>query len=524
VAGNYNFGYDESHSSGGSFRRESGNFLGVKTGSYGLHNADGRVRVVNYVADGAGFRASIATNEPGTVPSSAADATYSLPSTPHAAKISTGPALPVAPVAPVASPIPVTPVANVAQVASVVPVAPIAPLAPVAPIAPIFGAHPAYLYPNHGSFHSAFGPLVSVPESYGNTFGYGLAGYGIDYFSHVNHLTYFIYLKVFIILALVAGASAGVVENTVAESGVSTQHRTQDELGNYNFGYDERHTSGGSWRKESGDANGNTVGSYGLTDADGRVRVVHYVADSHGFRASVATNEPGTAPSSPSGVGINAPMGPTGPHGDVTLDGVSLSVAPIDVAATPAVSLADASPVAVPAPVAYAAAAAAPITRVAVAAPQVTYRAPEVTYAASQVNYATAPVARVAVAAPQVTYNAPQIVYAAAAAPRITFAAAPVTRVAYASAPYGRVTYGGPFRVSSVSHQIAAAAAPVSYTDVAPAAVKFANLGPAEVATHAAATRVATYAVPAPVFRRVVPIEFVGAGQAYLGGHGKYGR
>ncbi|KAG0419423.1 hypothetical protein HPB47_004123 [Ixodes persulcatus] len=362
VAGNYNFGYDESHSSGGSFRRESGNSLGVKTGSYGLHNADGRVRVVNYVADGAGFRASIATNEPGT------------------------------------------------------------------------------------------------------------------------------------------------------------------ELGNYNFGYDERHTSGGSWRKESGDANGNTVGSYGLTDADGRVRVVHYVADSHGFRASVATNEPGTAPSSPSGVGINAPMGPTGPHGDVTLDGVSLSVAPIDVAATPAVSLADASPVAVPAPVAYAAAAAAPITRVAVAAPQVTYRAPEVTYAASQVNYATAPVARVAVAAPQVTYNAPQIVYAAAAAPRITFAAAPVTRVAYASAPYGRVTYGGPFRVSSVSHQIAAAAAPVSYTDVAPAAVKFANLGPAEVATHAAATRVATYAVPAPVFRRVVPIEFVGAGQAYLGGHGKYGR
>ncbi|KAM7307202.1 calphotin-like [Ixodes scapularis] len=327
-------------------------------------------------------------------------------------------------------------------------------------------------------------------------------------------------MKVFIILALAAGASAGVVENTVAESGVSTQHRTQDVLGNYNFGYDEKHTSGGSWRKESGDANGNTVGSYGLTDADGRVRVVHYVADIHGFRASVATNEPGTAPSSPSGVGINAPMGPTGPHGDVTLDGVSLSAAPVDVAAAPAESLADASPVAVPAPVTYAA---APIPRVAVAAPQVTYRAPEVTYAASQLNYATAPVARVAVAAPQVTYNAPQIVYAAAA-PRITYAAAPVTRLAYASAPYGRVAYGGPFRVSSVGHQIAAAAAPVSYTAVAPAAVKFANFGPAQVATHAAATPVATYAVPAPVFRRVVPIEFVGAGQAYLGGHGKYGR
>ena len=35
------------------------------------------------------------------------------------------------------------------------------------------------------------------------------------------------------------------------------------------------------------------VGSYGLRDADGRVRVVNYVADALGFRASVSTNEPG---------------------------------------------------------------------------------------------------------------------------------------------------------------------------------------------------------------------------------------
>ena len=36
------------------------------------------------------------------------------------------------------------------------------------------------------------------------------------------------------------------------------------------------------------------VGSYGLRDADGRMRVVNYVADALGFRASVSTNEPGT--------------------------------------------------------------------------------------------------------------------------------------------------------------------------------------------------------------------------------------
>ena len=35
------------------------------------------------------------------------------------------------------------------------------------------------------------------------------------------------------------------------------------------------------------------VGSYGLRDADGRVRVVNYVADALGYRASVSTNEPG---------------------------------------------------------------------------------------------------------------------------------------------------------------------------------------------------------------------------------------
>src|SRR6218665_3596097 len=35
-------------------------------------------------------------------------------------------------------------------------------------------------------------------------------------------------------------------------------------------------------------------GSYGLSDADGRVRTVNYVADEHGYRASISTNEPGT--------------------------------------------------------------------------------------------------------------------------------------------------------------------------------------------------------------------------------------
>jgi hypothetical protein len=72
--------------------------------------------------------------------------------------------------------------------------------------------------------------------------------------------------------------------------------RLTQNLGNYAFGYDENHSTGGTFRRESSDAWGNKVGSYGLRDADGRVRVVNYVADGHGFRAAVSSNEPGVAP------------------------------------------------------------------------------------------------------------------------------------------------------------------------------------------------------------------------------------
>lgn len=67
-AGNYAFAYDEAHATGGSFRRESGLGGQAVQGSYGLRDADGRVRTVNYIADAAGFRASISSNEPGVEP------------------------------------------------------------------------------------------------------------------------------------------------------------------------------------------------------------------------------------------------------------------------------------------------------------------------------------------------------------------------------------------------------------------------------------------------------------------------
>jgi len=78
--------------------------------------------------------------------------------------------------------------------------------------------------------------------------------------------------------------------------GTSNSFRKQDDHGNYAFGYDIVDKIGATnFRKESGDGYGNKIGSYGLHDVDGRLRVVDYVADGHGFRAKIRTNEPGTA-------------------------------------------------------------------------------------------------------------------------------------------------------------------------------------------------------------------------------------
>ncbi|GIY60872.1 cuticle protein 14 isoform a [Caerostris extrusa] len=131
-------------------------------------------------------------------------------------------------------------------------------------------------------------------------------------------------LKGLIFVVLIASSQALpvlVASNALAETGASSQYKTEDNLGNYAFGYSEDHSSGGSFRKEAGDTLGNKVGSYGLHDADGRARVVNYVADSAGFRADVHTNEPG--------------VDPTQDPADVTVNKAAVIVAPAVVAKTP---------------------------------------------------------------------------------------------------------------------------------------------------------------------------------------------
>lgn len=110
-------------------------------------------------------------------------------------------------------------------------------------------------------------------------------------------------MKVAVFFALIAVSQAGVLA-PLATSGSSTVTRSQDGAGNYAFGYDESHASGGSFRRESGSP-GAVTGSYGLRDADGRVRTVNYIADAAGFRASISSNEPGVESKSPADTLIN---------------------------------------------------------------------------------------------------------------------------------------------------------------------------------------------------------------------------
>ncbi|XP_050044052.1 cuticle protein 10.9-like [Dermacentor andersoni] len=75
----------------------------------------------------------------------------------------------------------------------------------------------------------------------------------------------------------------------------------------YEFGYDTVDEFGTRLtRQESSDSANQKKGSYGYTDANGIYRQVNYVADAGGFRATISTNEPGTAPGETGGAVYDA--------------------------------------------------------------------------------------------------------------------------------------------------------------------------------------------------------------------------
>ncbi|GFR30753.1 adult-specific rigid cuticular protein 15.7 [Trichonephila clavata] len=132
-------------------------------------------------------------------------------------------------------------------------------------------------------------------------------------------------------------------------------HCLPQAFGNYAFGYDIKDGYGAAnSRSEVGDTHGNKKGSYTIADIDGRARRVDYVADGHGFRATVKTNEPGTAASAPAAALIASPnAGPVAPVVNHVAPAAALVRHAASYAAPLAVVAPLAAPLAVAAPVAY---------------------------------------------------------------------------------------------------------------------------------------------------------------------------
>jgi len=87
--------------------------------------------------------------------------------------------------------------------------------------------------------------------------------------------------------ATVSGAAVPVVTSVAAAGEVGSQFHSQDDLGQYNYGY----SNSAGTKSEVKTADGVTRGSYSYMDANGVLQTVNYISDAMGFRVA-ATNLP----------------------------------------------------------------------------------------------------------------------------------------------------------------------------------------------------------------------------------------
>ncbi|XP_067118629.1 cuticle protein 14-like [Centruroides vittatus] len=78
----------------------------------------------------------------------------------------------------------------------------------------------------------------------------------------------------------------------------------KEEFAPFEFSYTAKDENGStSSREESADGKGTVTGKYSIL-VEGLERIVEYVADKGGFRATVKTNEPGTKSDSPADISL----------------------------------------------------------------------------------------------------------------------------------------------------------------------------------------------------------------------------
>merc|ERR1711988_1029155 len=85
--------------------------------------------------------------------------------------------------------------------------------------------------------------------------------------------------------AVVAAPTPVAAPVPVAVAPVVTKYHSQDEFGQYAFGYNDGITN----RDEIRDANGNVKGSYNYIDINGVPQAVQYIADANGFQVQGTT-------------------------------------------------------------------------------------------------------------------------------------------------------------------------------------------------------------------------------------------
>ncbi|GFU43895.1 cuticle protein 14 isoform b [Nephila pilipes] len=217
-------------------------------------------------------------------------------------------------------------------------------------------------------------------------------------------------MQVLVFFALFAASHATAIFRAPAiiPSGDSRQYNSRDNFGNYNFGYNEDHYSGGSFRKETGDAYGNKFGSYGLQEADGRTRIVNYVADSEGFRADIKTNEPGIETKDSAAATFNKAIFPA----TFSAPAIPVSYA-VDTSTTKTY-------------------ASAPTTLSYTAYAPTTYKTYAPTPSTFAYSYASAPVKTYATATAPISYSTYYRPYRAESAPVFTYGTAPAPYNTYA--------------------------------------------------------------------------------------------
>merc|ERR1711892_1238360 len=103
--------------------------------------------------------------------------------------------------------------------------------------------------------------------------------------------------------ARVAVAAPVVATQVVAAAPQGSQYHSQDDFGQYSFGYND----GNSVKQEVKTADGVVRGAYSYVDSDGIVQTVNYFADAMGFRVG-ATNLPVHEVGAPVAAAASAPV------------------------------------------------------------------------------------------------------------------------------------------------------------------------------------------------------------------------